>query len=317
MHASMQHHSIWQKGRLSLHMTDSGKQTLRTLIQTSNPAAFLAAAAAHMLGASAAAYLGDPIRWDLFGWSLLFVLSLHLITHWIPASLHPPAGSYLLLKKPPPQTDAARRMLLHASFITVAFLGTALAGFLLSGGIPLISWLALGALLAFSLLYSFYPRLRTSGAGEIWQALIIAVLIPGFSFSLMTGELHRLIPMSTTALAAFWFSGTIVAQLKTYAKDTIREQHNLTTRFGWRRAMFLHDAGLEFAVFTMILAYLFGYPTRISASLLIVLPLVITQIIHMRRIRRGGPPRLRLMEWTAAAIFFLTIYLQIIGFLSY
>ncbi len=119
----------------------------------------------------------------------------------------------------------------------------------------------------------------------------------------MAGEIHRLIPMSTTALIAFWFAASIVSQLSSYAEDIRLDRKTLTIRIGWQKAMFLHDAALEFGILTLVLAFAFGYPTSISLSLLIILPLIITQIHHMNRIRRGAPPGFRWTEWTAAAIF--------------
>ena len=294
------------------------KAAIKSLIKSAGLFPLAAAAASFFLGTAIASYLAASIKWGHFWWGLLFVISMQLFTRWIGDAFIPPAVKDPSLADTP--SNAARsakttRTFLYAAFISLAFMGTALSGFILSGGLHPISWLLLAVLILSTILYTVPPNyLRRAGIDEIWSAFLISGLVPAFSFSLMAGELHRLIPMSTTASAAFYLSALIIPELKMYAADFAAGRKTLVTRLDWKKAMFLHNAALEFGVFTLALAYMFGYPSRISISLLIVLPLIVTQIVLMNRIRQGVPPRFLAMQITSYAVYFLTLYFQFVGF---
>ncbi|MBN1264458.1 MAG: UbiA family prenyltransferase [Anaerolineales bacterium] len=298
---------------------NSIRPVLKSLIQSARVPFLAAAVTAYALGIAIASYLAVPVDWPRFWWGLLFVFSMHLFTRWIEAGFLPSSLNPSSLADTPAnnlKTAKTSRTFLFAAFFSLAMMGTSLSGFLLNGTLPAVSWLLLSILILSTILYTVPPYLiQTAGIDEIWSAFLICALVPAFSYSLMAEELHRLIPMSTTALAAFFFASLIVSQLRTYAKDTAAERKTLATRLGWRKIMFLHDAALEFGVFSLALAYIFGYPSRISLSLLIVLPLILIQMIQMNRIRQGAPPGFRAMQATASAIFSLTLYFQFIGFL--
>ena len=76
-------------------------------------------------------------------------------------------------------------------------------------------------------------RLITSGYGEIIATIVLASFVPIFSFTLQTGELHRLLPMSTIPLAALLFAAFIAYEFPDYASDLKRDRQTLMVRLGW------------------------------------------------------------------------------------
>ena len=83
----------------------------------------------------------------------------------------------------------------------------------------------------------------------------------------------------------------------------------------WRTAMRVHNIAIIFAVISMLVAYYLGLPRQVATGSLIALPLAIAQIWQMDRIRQGYPARWRFFVFNASALFVLTAYLELIGFL--
>ena len=147
------------------------------------------------------------------------------------------------------------------------------------------------------------------------MSLVIAGLIPTFCFALQTGELHRLLVMSTTPLVALHFATMIALELPDYASNIKWDKRTLMIRLGWATAMKLHDLAILFAVASFTVAFFNGLPRRVTIGVLIALPLAAAQIWQMDRIRRGYPARYRTLINVALSLFGLTTYLELIGYL--
>jgi len=289
---------------------------VHALIRTARPVPLAAAAAAYSLGGAIASYLAIPVDGLRFLWGLLFTGSLHLFICWVEPAFFPGSIRFHRSGAEQQQTTPPPRTFLHAALLALAGMGTSLSGLLLQGGLSSAAWLLLSLLLLTVILYTVPPHpIHSAGLSEVWRALLLGIVFPAFSYSLVAGDMHRLLPMSTTALAAFYFAAEIISLLKSYAADTTAGNKTFVTRIGWEKAMLLHDAALVAGFFSLGLAYLFGYPARIAWSMFIVLPLAAAQIVQIGRIRLGAPPKFRLMEITAYVIFFLTLYFQLVGFL--
>jgi 1,4-dihydroxy-2-naphthoate octaprenyltransferase len=293
------------------------------LVRLSRPHFLLGGFLLFGLGASIANYLGHPIRISLYLIGQLLVTSIQLTTQYLneyfdgPADAHNAnrtlmsGGSGML-----GENGLPRSVPLYAAVVTLTITATGCSLLLLQGSAPLLAWLllALGFLGAF--LYNAPPaRLIESGYGELIASVVVAGILPAFSFALQTGELHRLLIMSTAPLIAFHFAMVLIFELPDYATDVKFEKRTLMVRLGWKNGMRMHDLAIAFAVLALILAYLNGLPQRVALGALIALPLAIAQIWQLGRIRQGYPPRWQLLTLSATGLFALTAYLEMVGYI--
>jgi 1,4-dihydroxy-2-naphthoate octaprenyltransferase len=164
--------------------------------------------------------------------------------------------------------------------------------------------------------YSAPPlRLASSGYGEIIAALVVAGLTPTFAYTLQTGELHRLLLMSTTPLIALCFAMIIIFELPDYASDLKYEKRTLMVRLGWSAGMRAHDIAIVFALLSYAAAFSLGLPARVGLGALFVVPLAVAQIWQLNRIRQGYPPRWNILTFSAMALFAVAAYLELAGYL--
>jgi 1,4-dihydroxy-2-naphthoate octaprenyltransferase len=155
----------------------------------------------------------------------------------------------------------------------------------------------------------------STGYGELAAALVIAGLTPTFAYVLQTGELHRLLLMSTVPLIALCFAMIIVFELPDYATDVKYGKRNLMVRLGWSAAMRAHDVAIAFALISFAIAFSFGLPSRVSLGALIVVPLAGAQMWQLSRIRQGYPPKWTALTFSALALFAIAAYLELAGYL--
>jgi len=300
----------------------SRKQIL-SFIRLSRPHFLLGGFLLYGLGASIAAYLGRPIQPGLYLLGQLLVSSIQLTTHYLneyhdgSVDVHNPNRTWLSGGSGAFREEGLPRTVpLYASIVTLTITATACSLLLIRGGTPLLAWLLL--LLGFfgSYFYDARPlRLIESGYGELIASVIVTGIVPAFSFALQTGELHRLLIMSTAPLMALHFAMVLAFELPDYANDLKYGKRTLMVRVGWQNGMRLHDFAIVFAVLAYLLAYATGLPTRVAWGGLIALPLALAQVWQVDRIRQGQPPRWNLLTIGAAGLVALTAYLELIGYL--
>ena len=78
---------------------------------------------------------------------------------------------------------------------------------------------------------------------------------------LQTGELHRLVAMSTFPLIALHFAMMLVFELPDYANDIKFEKLTLMVRVGWEHGVTFHNILILVAYLLIGLAMLFGFPS--------------------------------------------------------
>ncbi len=212
--------------------------------------------------------------------------------------------------------DRSQRLALYAAIVCIVLAGTLASVTLAHGGIPIVSWLILALCVLGALLYGAPPlNLKTSGYGEMTASLLLTMFVPALGFSLQTGTLHRLLPMTTTPLLALHFALMIALQVPDYASDMKYNRRRLMVRIGWASAMWLHDIAIALAVLSTAIAFVYGLPPRVAAGALIALPLAMAQIWQMDRLRRGFPARWRPLTVGAMGLFGLMTYLELIGYI--
>lgn len=296
---------------------------LRLFLRLSHPLPLLGGALLYGLGSAISSYLGRPFNLGLYILGQSLVTTIQLAAHYS-FDYHEPrlesedyrSNPYLGISKALMPGGLSPQTALYATVVCLVIAATLVSIMLVGGQIPLVAWLILLLIFLGYFFYSTPPvRLLASGYGELVLSLVIAGLIPSFSFALQTGELHRLLLMSTTPLVALHFAMMINFELPEYARNVKLEKRTLMVRLGWATAMRIHDLTIIFAIASFLVAYLNGLPRRVALGALIALPLAAVQIWHMERIRRGYPARLRNLTLTALGLFGLTIYLELIGYL--
>jgi 1,4-dihydroxy-2-naphthoate octaprenyltransferase len=288
----------------------------------SRPTFLLSGAMLYGLGAAIASFLGKPLTASryLLGQGLVTFLQLTavLLEAYHEAQIQDIGGND---SKDAPDDllipgERSQRLALYTAIVCIVLAGTLASVTLAHGGIPIVSWLILALCLLGALFYGAPPLyLKTSGYGEVTASLLLTMFVPALGFSLQTGTLHRLLPMTTTPLLALHFALMIALQVPDYASDMKYNRRRLMVRLGWASAMWLHDIAIALAVVSIAIAFLFGLPPRVAAGALIALPLAFAQIWQMDRLRRGFPARWRPLTVGAMGLFGLMTYLELIGYM--
>lgn len=290
-------------------------------LRLSRPLFALAAILVYALGAGVADYLGAYINWGAYllgqGWVIaLYLGAVYLYEYYEAlASANDPFrnpspggnGKVGPAKQPVNLLIAAAACLTAVASLTVLLLR---GMYLVPATIAVMGLIFLGAL--------FYAvpstRLIFSGYGELVVAILFANLLPAFAFLLQTGELHRLLAMSTFPLTALALAFALAYELADYASDIKRNRRTLMVLMGWQRGMILHNSMILGAFFLLGLALTFNLPLGIGLPAFLPLPLGLLQIWQMRRISDGAKPNWRALRLTAVALFGTTAYLLTFAF---
>jgi 1,4-dihydroxy-2-naphthoate octaprenyltransferase len=275
------------------------------------------------LGASLARYLGYTIHTGRLWGGLWLVALLQLAAQYLTEHFNPTiegdnpgrtlfsGGSGALGIGGLP-----RRVALYSAIVCLAGAASLASLLLVNGEVPLLGWilLAMGCVAIF--LYCVPPvSLAISGYGEVVASVVIAGIIPAFGFALQSGDMHRLLVMTTTPLILLHFAMLMAFSMPTYGLDQKLRRGTLAVRMGWLMAMRLHDLTILLAIASIAAGGFFGIPIRATLGTIIALPLALAQIWQMWRIRNGHPPRWPILTAGAAGLFALVTYLFLAGYL--
>ena len=272
----------------------------------------------YALGVGIADYLGVTINWNIYLLGQAWVTLLQLSTHYFNEYHNAPAdqdnknrtiltgGSGML-----GPGKLSRRVALLAGLACLAVLAS-FTVILISFAHPspevyLIMFIAfLGAFF-----YSTPPvRLEASGYGELTATILTTFLLPAFAFGLQTGELHRLLAMTSFPLAALMMAMLLAFELPDYTNDLKYNKRTLMIRLGWQTGMGLHNILILSAFLILLLARFFGFPWFATLAGLLPLPVGLFQIWQMRSIAGGAKPNWTALTIVALSLFSLTAYLQ-------
>jgi 1,4-dihydroxy-2-naphthoate octaprenyltransferase len=300
----------------------TGRQIL-LFLKLSRPHFLVGGFLLYGLGASIASYLGRPIDLGLYALGQALVTAIQLMTHYLNEYFDSPADRDNSNRTPLSGGSGAlgvdglpRKLALYAGILSLALAATIGSAALVSGAMPTLAWIILILSFLGAYFYSAPPlRLVSSGYGEIAASVVVAGLLPSFGYAVQTGEVHRLLLMSTTPLMALGFAMLLVFELPDYATDMKHAKRTFMVRLGWQASMRAHDLAVVFALLSLAVAYLNGLPPRVALGALVATPLGLAQVWQMRRIRLGFPPRWTTLTISALALFALTAYLELAGYL--
>lgn len=266
------------------------------------------------LGSGIAHYLGLLVNWTAYavgqGITITVLLGMFFLNDYF--EMLSPTAEYKLLQT---TADLAALRKLQASILLASLSFLAIAGILtaflvrdglLNGAAVVLLSISFIA----SLAYAVPPfRLIYSGVGELIISLLLVVMIPAFSFSLQSSELHRYIAMTTIPLAFLFLSMLIVFQFSTYASDCKHCQNTLLVRIGWQKGWHLNNIFLIMGYIMLLLTRFQGLPWTIVWPSLLPMPIAVYLIILMNQVAAGKKPRWGIIKLTSAALVVLTAYL--------
>jgi 1,4-dihydroxy-2-naphthoate octaprenyltransferase len=292
-------------------------------IRLSRPFFLLGGILLYGLGAAILDYLGRPIDLALLILGQLAITSMQLMAHFLNEYFDSKIDNENPNRTPISGGSGAlgpeglpRKVALYSAAFTIAITASIVILLITTTQVPMIAWVIFALIFLGAFLYSLPPvSLATSGYGEVSTSVLVAGLLPAFAFALQTGELHRLLIMTSTPLVALHFAMMISFQLPDFATDTKFEKRTLMVRIGWGAAMRLHDLAIFFAIGSVAVAFTLGLPWRVALGSTIALPLALAQMWQFSRIRRGFPTNWRTTTYSAMALFAMTAYLQLVGYL--
>lgn len=274
------------------------------------------------LGVGIARFLGANVNltWYLLGqaWITLLQLSTHYLNEYFdsPGDLNnrnrtPFSGGSGAIGP----GKLLRSTALYAGIACLAILASTTV--LLIRYVPLQPATVLLMVLIFlgAFFYAVPPvQLESSGYGELTSSILVANLVPAFAILIQTGDLHRLLAMSTFPLSLLHLAMLIALELPDYATDLKFEKNTLLVRIGWETGMRMHNLLVLGAYLLLGLAALFGLPSAIALPAFLSLPLGMLQIYQMNRIAAGVKPNWNALTLTAVTLFSVTAYLLAFSF---
>jgi 1,4-dihydroxy-2-naphthoate octaprenyltransferase len=295
---------------------------IRLFFRLSRPLFLVGAALVYALGVGISRYLGFTIDWGLYILGQAWVTTLQLTTHYFNEYFDSPAdaananrtlfsgGSGAL-----DEDGLPREVALWAGIATLSGVTSFTVLIFRDTGFSLSLFFVMTLIFLGAFFYSIPPvRLVETGYGELTTSLVVASLVPSFAFILQSGELHRLVAMSTFPLIALHLAMMLAFELPDYGNDVKFEKLTLMVRIGWEQSIKFHNLLILIAYLLFGLAMLFGFPTTIGLPALLTFPLGLFQIWYVNRIASGMKPNWHLLGLLAALVFGVTTYLQVFSF---
>lgn len=294
----------------------------RAISQATHPTLLVLGALLFSLGTAMVRYLGGRVPPGSYLGGIVVVICLQLAAHMLDTfysydgdRMRP--GRKLQIGSPQPQpTRVALRLPLYASVACLTLAGSVTAAMLFYGELSLAPAVILASLALAAVLYGTPPvRLSESGYGEVTAAFFMGAGVPSFAFTLVWGDLHRLLLLSTPPIVAALFGSLIALSLPTYGRKGPSARRNLAVRLDWSLAMRTHDIALILAFSLLAVAIAAGLPWRVGYGALLALPLALAQVWYVSRIRAGARPNWPLLIGSAHALPGLMTYLMLAGYL--
>lgn len=267
------------------------------------------------LGALVAFYEGWPLTAERYALGQLFVSALQVMAHclneyWDQAGDRRNArrtwfsgGSGVLAEK-----TLTRETVFTAAMGSLA-VALAVGVFIATQRLSPALIVVMG-LIALGLFFQSMPpvALMSSGYGELTTAIVYAGLVPAFAHLLWSPNASAQILLATTPLVVLHVATLIAFGLPDYEADAASEKRTLVVRLGQASAASAHNALLVLVLVLGAVETFSGLPSRVAISLALVAPLVVLQIIIVRRMRAGQPASFAQLTLLAALTFGLSVY---------
>ena len=271
----------------------------------------------YALGMGIAKYLGITLDWRLSGFGLVWILCITIGSYYINRYFLLEKETYTRNSEEQNKNDNQREdirlprqinLWVGGSILTIAASITVVIMRYIQQDPVVLTLMVLIFLGTF--LQNLPPyRLAYSGYGELILAIVFSILIPGISYIFKSGEMHRLVAMSTFPLAFFYLSMALVNGLEMYSSDLRYSRNSLLIRMGWQKGIVFHNILILCGFLLLGIAALFGMPIGIVLPTFLILPLGIYQVRMIIRIGEGVKPNWSILRLNAIAIYGLVAYL--------
>ncbi|MGA9531210.1 MAG: hypothetical protein WBR18_00690 [Anaerolineales bacterium] len=294
----------------------------RSIAQAAHPILLILGGLLFALGTAMVRYLGGGVPASVYLLGQTVVTSLQLAAHLLDAFYAHPGDRMrpnrrLSIGSPKPEPTRIRLgWLLYTSVVCLTIAGSASAALLVSGNLTLSASAILVSMALAAVLFGTPPaRLSETGYGELTAAFLMGAGIPSFAFTLLYGNLHRLLLLTTPPIVAVLFGSIIALSLPSFGRSGLAGRRDLTARLDWPLAMRVHDISLLLAFLLLAIAIAVGLPRRVGYGAMLALPLALAQVWYMSRIRAGARPHWPLLIGSAYALIGLMTYLMLAGYL--
>jgi 1,4-dihydroxy-2-naphthoate octaprenyltransferase len=291
-------------------------------VRLSRPLFLFGGALVYALGVGIADYLGVAIDWGLYILGQAFVTTLQLSAQYLNEYFDSPADAENPNRTPFSGGSGAvgpgklsRNTVLLAAVTALTVLASLTV--ILIDRAPISPLLVLVLVLGFAgaFFYSMPPvRLATSGYGELTTSILVSFLVPAFALLLQTGELHRLLLISSIPLTALHLAMMLVFEFPDYATDIKFEKKTLLVRIGWERGMVLNNLLILGAFLLLGISVILNVPSGIVLPSFLLRPFGLLQIWQLRIIAAGGKPNWTLVGLTGVILFAGVAYMLAFAF---
>lgn len=291
-------------------------------IRLSRPLFLLGAILLYSLGGGIVQFIGESLDWGLFLLGMFWAIILQLTAHYFNEYYNSPAD-----QSNPNRTlftggsgavgngKLDRQVPLYAGLTGLASLASISILIFSQPGIEPVVYLVMLLSLLGAIFYSMPPvSLESSGFGELTTSILVAFMLPAFSFTLQAGEIHRYLPMSAFPLVIVHIAMMIAFEFPDYATDARFNKKTMLTRMGWRTGMNIHNLLIIGSFVLLLVMWLLGLPRIIVLHGFIALPLGILQIWQFFRIRQGSKPNWSMLGLNALATFGTMCYFMTLAY---
>ncbi len=294
------------------------------MIRLARPHFLLGGILLYALGVGIARYLGAPVNWGLYFLGQVWVTMLQLSTHYLNEYFDSEADRHNTNRTPfsggsgaigPGKLPRATALWLAVGCLGVV--GSVWFIILLDAHPSPVTLMFMVVIFLGAFFYAVPPvKLESTGYGELTTSILVANLVPAFAMLMQTGELHRLLAMSTFPLTGLHLAMLLAFELPDFGADVKYDKNTLLVRLGWQAGMNLHNLLILASYFLLALAIGLGLPAAIALPAFLTLPVGLLQIWNINRIAGGARPNWTILTLVAILLFGVTAYLLALSFWS-
>jgi 1,4-dihydroxy-2-naphthoate octaprenyltransferase len=274
----------------------------------------LLAGLTYSLGAGIAHYLGNSIKFGVFGIGLLASLALQGSAFFLADYFRLPLAP-LDLEESFRQREKFRLLLLLVSYAALALSTIFMLDMLLTHTITLSAGIFYLLILVCLMAYAIPPfRLSVTGFGEFVNAVFLGTFLPAFAFLLQTGSLHRLVFFTSFPFTLLALAFLLAWDFPTFATDQKLAHYTLLTRLTWQRAVPIHHSLILFSFLFFSFAPFLDIPWGVIWPVFLALPIAALQIYWLQQIANGRRTLWNFFSAIATATIGLSVYLLVLTF---
>jgi len=283
---------------------------LKRVLKAVKPFRLISLVFTYVLGGGLVQYIKEMRDWSVFVQGAIFLLLAAISMDLL-----------VLLRSLVDQRQWQEEMSLREAKQTRLVIAITAATFLTVAMTIFIHWMVLGLLwqglgfllatmIGLGILYYLSQAINSMRPFQIlFEAGFFVVIPPAVAYFLQSEDLHRFLTMVVIGLVPAYLAYRLLVLLKRFGFDQRNEILTVVTQMGWQRAMTLHNALILFAYLLSALIAILGFPWFLIWPVFLTLPIGLLAIWLMERVRHGKKPIWRVMQFAAASIFLIPIYL--------